>query len=159
MVRACRLSDARLLYVSTVGVFGRLKQAPYVETDMLNPVNVYGRTKLLGEFGVQQYEGAYQIVRAGRMFGGHVREKKFVGKIVRLLENQQEISVVDKIGSPTFTDELAQDIATLIGTEHIGLFHMTNRGVYFRYEVACKIVQYLGRKDVTVRQITSEKFP
>lgn len=160
VVSACRLISARLLYMSTAGVFDGQKPTPYAETDTPNPVNVYGRSKLAGEFAVREYPGAYQIVRAGWMVGGYERDKKFVGKILRLLEERRELSVVtDKRGSLTFVEDLSRGIATLIETTHTGLFHMTNHGVCSRYDVACKLVELLGRQDVTIRPVTSEAFP
>jgi len=99
-------------------------------------------------------------VRAGWMVGGYDRDKKFVAKMLRLLEERSELSAVtDKIGSLTFTEDLAKGLAALIETDHVGLFHMTNHGVCSRYEIALKLVSYLGRDDVTVRPVTSEAFP
>ncbi len=159
VAQICAQRGVRLLYVSTAGVFDGLKSSPYVESDRPNPVNVYGRTKLAGEFAVQQLRN-HLIVRAGWMVGGVERDKKFAGKILRLLEDRRTLSVVtDKIGSPTFTEDLSRGIAALIETRHTGVFHMTNHGVCSRYEFACKLVEYLGRKDVTITPITSEAFP
>ena len=156
----CQIYGVRLVYVSTAGVFDGEKPTPYIEGDMPNPVNVYGRSKLSGEYAVRHYVSAHQIVRAGWMFGGYSRDKKFVGKILRLLERQRTISVVtDKFGSPTFSEDLSRGIATLIDKEHFGVFHMTNCGVCSRYDVALKLVDILGRKDVTLLPITSDKFP
>lgn len=160
IVRACRAAGSRLLYMSTGSVFDGKKPTPYVETDPPNPVNVYARSKLAGEVAARQLEGRFQIVRAGWMVGGFERDKKFVGKILRLLEERRELSVVtDKRGSLTFTSDLAQCMARLAETEHTGIFHMTNQGVCSRYEVACAIVDYVGRTDVTIHPVTSDAFP
>lgn len=159
VAHACARQGVRLLYVSTAGVFDGSKSSPYVESDRPNPVNVYGRAKLAGEHAVQQLRD-YLIVRAGWMVGGVERDKKFAGKILRLLEGRRTLSVVmDKIGSPTFTENLSKGMAALIETRHTGVFHMTNRGVCSRYEFACKLVEYLGRKDVSITPITSDAFP
>ncbi|MBI4596953.1 MAG: dTDP-4-dehydrorhamnose reductase [Candidatus Omnitrophica bacterium] len=160
VISACRIGKARLLYMSTAGVFDGEKLTPYVETDAPNPVNVYGRSKLIGEHAVSQYRGRHQIVRASWMVGGFARDKKFVAKILRLLEERRELTVVtDKIGSLTFTEDVSRGIAALIATDHAGLFHMANQGVCSRYDVACEIVTSLGRTDVTVRPISSDAFP
>lgn len=160
LASACGRSRIRMLYVSTAGVFNGLKPTPYVESDQPDPVNVYGRAKLSGEFAVRYHVPSHLIVRAGWMVGGHDRDKKFAGKILQLLQTRNTLSVVtDKIGSPTFTEDLARGIATVIETEHVGVFHMTNQGVCSRYEFACKLVEFLGRRDVTIRPITSEAFP
>lgn len=160
MVQAARAVRARLLYMSTAGVFDGEKTTPYVESDAPNPVNVYGRSKLIGEYAVQQYTGHYQIVRASWMVGGFERDKKFVAKVLHLLEDRQELTVVtDKIGSLTFTTDLSRGIAALLETQETGIFHMANQGACSRYDVACEIVKSLGRNDVTVRPITSDAFP
>ncbi|MDP3722458.1 MAG: dTDP-4-dehydrorhamnose reductase [Candidatus Omnitrophota bacterium] len=160
LASACGRSRIRMLYVSTAGVFNGLKPTPYVESDQPDPVNVYGRAKLSGEFAVRHHVPSHLIVRAGWMVGGHDRDKKFAGKILQLLQTRNTLSVVtDKIGSPTFTEDLARGIATLIETDHVGVFHMTNHGVCSRYEFACKLVEFLGRPGVTIRPITSEAFP
>ncbi len=159
VVRAARAVGAKLLYVSTAAVFDGEKPTPYVETDAPNPVNVYGRTKLAGEYAVRRH-GAHQIVRASWMVGGYERDKKFVGKILRLIEERRELSVVtDKVGSLTFTPDLARGLATLVETPHTGLFHMANRGMCSRYDIAAKMLEYLGRRDVTLKPIGSDAFP
>jgi dTDP-4-dehydrorhamnose reductase len=160
LVAACRRAGARLLYVSTAAVFDGRKPTAYVETDAPEPVNVYGRTKLAGEYAVRRAAGPFQIVRASWMVGGLERDKKFVAKILQLLETRHELTVVtDKIGSLTFTNNLARGIATLLETDHAGIFHMANHGTCSRYQVAEKIVELLGRTDVTIRPVTSDAFP
>ncbi len=157
---ACKTRSIRLLYMSTAGVFDGEKPSPYIETDEPNPVNVYGRAKLAGEYAIRQYGGIYQIVRAGWMVGGYERDKKFAGKILRLLEEQHALRVVtDKVGTPTFTEDLTQGLLVLIGTAHVGVFHMTNHGSCSRYDFALKLVEYLGRKDVVISPISSDAFP
>jgi len=159
VVRACRAMGTRLLYMSTAAVFDGLKPTPYVETDPPNPVNVYGRTKLAGESVVRAYP-AHLIVRAGWMVGGYERDKKFVWKLLRLLEERRELSVVtDTRGSLTFTDDLSEGIAGLIETAHVGIFHIVNHGACSRYDIACKLLELLGRRDVTIRPVTSAAFP
>jgi dTDP-4-dehydrorhamnose reductase len=160
VARACRAIGARLLYMSTASVFDGRKPTPYVETDEPNPVNVYARSKLAGEFAARQLGGAHQIVRTGWMVGGYERDKKFVGKILRLLEERTELAIVtDKRGSLTFTDDLAAALADLLQTAHVGVIHVANTGVCSRFDVACSVVQLLGRRDVTIRPVTSEAFP
>lgn len=160
VARAARAAGAKLLYMSTAGVFDGEQPTPYVETDAPNPVNVYGRAKLAGEAAVRQAGIPYQIVRAGWMVGGFERDKKFVWKMLRLLEERRELLVVmDKIGSLTFTEDLARGITSLIETAHVGIFHMANHGVCSRYDIACKLVELLDRSDVTIRPVRSDAFP
>jgi dTDP-4-dehydrorhamnose reductase len=142
---AARRVRAKLVYVSTAGVFDGNKKEPYTEEDEPNPQNVYGRTKYQGEVMVRDLAPDYLIARSCWMFGGGPGvDKKFVSKIIRQLD-QDEIKVVDdKIGSLTYGRDLASAIKQLLIQNRTGLFHLTNRGFCSRYEVAEQIVKILG---------------
>lgn len=158
---ACRSNDVTLVYVSTAGVFDGEKPEAYIEFDPPNPVNVYGRSKLAGEQIVVSTLNRYYIVRAGWMIGGGQRDKKFVGKIARLIhEGRKELSVVhDKVGSPTYAKDLLGGIRSLIGTGYYGLYHMVNGGVGSRYEVALFLREVLRRPEVKILPVSSAHFP
>jgi len=155
---ACRRVRAKLVYVSTAGVFDGSKKEPYTEEDEPNPQNVYGRTKYLGEVMVRDLAPDYLIARSCWMFGGGPGvDKKFVGKIIKQLA-QSEIKVVnDKIGSLTYGKDLASAIKQLLILDRAGLFHLTNRGFCSRYEVAEQIVKILGA-NVKIIPVDSTEF-
>ena len=158
---ACQEFDVRLLYISTAGVFGGKKKEPYTEFDIPDPANIYGHSKLQGEHIVKNLLSRYFIIRAGWMVGGWEIDKKFVYKIVQqILEGRKELRVVcDKFGSPTFTRDFAGNLMNVINTNRYGLYHMTNRGTCSRYEVAVKIVEFMGLKSkVKIIAISSDEF-
>jgi len=157
----CQKHDIEVVYISTIGVFYGDKPDPYTEFDEPNPINVYGRSKLEGEKIVQNLLKRYYIVRAGWMVGGGPKkDKKFVGKIIRLLDKGTELKIVDdKIGSPTYTVDFSKCLADLIETGYYGLYHCTNKGYASRFEVAQKIVKFLGRSDVIIKPVSSAYFP
>ena len=162
MALVCRESGIKLVYISTAGVFFGDKPEPYTEFDAPRPANIYGVSKLQGEFSVQRLLSEYFIVRAGWMVGGWEIDKKFVYKIVQQLkEGKTELKVVsDKCGSPTFTKDFAKNLVALVKTGRYGLYHMTNRGSGSRYDIAVKIVEFMGLKGkVTVNPINSAQFP
>lgn len=158
---ACQLHSIPLIYVSTAAVFSGDKPEPYTEFDFPQPSNLYAHSKLAGEQIVSTLLQRFYIVRAGWMIGGGERDKKFVGKIVRLiLEGKKELMVVnDKVGSPTYAKELLGGIKTLIETGYYGLYHMVNRGSASRYEIALVLRDILRREDVEIRPISSASFP
>lgn len=157
---ACQRTDTAMVYISTAGVFDGNKIEPYDEFDTPNPINIYGKSKWEGEKIVSNLLRRYFIFRAGWMIGGGKKDKKFVGKIVNLLKDKNELSVVnDKIGTPTFVDDMAKCMISMIKTDRYGLFHMTNKGICSRYDIACEIVKILGRKGVKINQIKSAAFP
>jgi dTDP-4-dehydrorhamnose reductase len=156
----CQKEGIDLVYISTAGVFDGEKAEPYIEFDTPNPGNVYGKTKWEGERIIMALLTRYYIVRAGWMIGGKEKDKKFVAKIIKLMEEKDELIVVnDKFGSPTFTKDFSKCLVTLLQTGRYGTYHMTNQGTCSRYEVACKIKEYLGRDDVSIKPVTSASFP
>ncbi len=150
-----------MVYISTIGVFYGDKNEPYTEFDKPNPINTYGKSKLEGEKIVQSLLNRYYIVRAGWMVGGGPkRDKKFVAKIIRQINEKKVIRAVnDKIGSPTYTVDFSRCLADIIETGYFGLYHCTNKGYGSRFDVAKKIVSILSRSDVTIEPVCSAYFP
>ena len=157
----CQKQSIVMVYISTIGVFYGDKPEPYTEFDNPNPINVYGQSKLEGEKIVQSLLERYYIVRAGWMVGGGPkRDKKFVGKIIERMNETTVLKAVnDKIGSPTYTVDFSRCLTDLIETGYYGLYHCTNKGYGSRFDVAKKIVDFLGRSDVTVEPVSSAYFP
>lgn len=159
---ACRDTDVTLVYTSTAGVFGGEKAEPYTEVDEPGPANVYGHTKLAGERDVQTLLDRHYVVRAGWMVGGGPKEKKFVGMMRRFLAQGRThlVAVNDKFGSPTYAKDFAAGIRRLVETGDFGLYHLVNTGgPCTRYDVAVALCEILGRDDVTVEPVGSERFP
>ena len=149
-----------MVYVSTGAVFDGEKMGGYKEDDKVNPSNIYGESKLKGEESVRSMLDKYYIVRASWMIGGHNKDKKFVWKIAQLLKTKKEIPVVtDKYGSPTFTGDFAQGILDIVSKGEYGLYHCVSKGICSRFEIAEKIAEYLDRKNVVLKPVTSDKFP
>lgn len=157
----CQKQNIVMLYVSTIGVFYGDKIEPYNEFDIPHPANLYGLSKLEGEKIVQQLLNKFYIVRAGWMVGGGpTRDKKFVGKMIRQMNEKTTLRAVnDKIGSPTYTVDFSNCVSDLIETDYFGLYHCTNKGYCSRFDVAKKIVELMNRSDVKVEPVSSAVFP
>jgi len=159
---AAKEYGSRFLYISTGNVFDGSKLAAYVESDEPDPINKYGQSKLQGEEEVEGLLSEYFIIRVGWLVGGWELDKKFVYKIVQQLKDgKKELKVVsDKFGSPTFTKDFAANFMSLLNTEQFGLYHMSNKGTCSRYDIAVKVVEYMGFKDeVKIIPIDSSQFP
>lgn len=156
----CKRLDIPMVYISTGAVFDGDKQGGYTELDKPNPISVYGKSKLKGEEAVSSLLNKYYIVRAGWMIGGYSKDKKFVWKIIQLLNTKKEISVViDKTGSPTFTNDFSRGIIDIIPTGKYGIYHCVNKGICTRFDIAKKIAEYLKKTDVVIKPVTSDAFP
>lgn len=156
IVEICKKIDAKMLYISTDYVFDGTKEGFYEVDDKLNPINVYGKTKLLGEQAVQRILDKYFIVRISWVFGKH--GNNFVKTMLRLGKERKEINVVaDQYGSPTYTEDLAPLLVEMIQTDKYGIYHVTNEGVCTWAEFAEEIFKVTGM-DVKVNHITTAEY-
>ncbi|MFN4295153.1 MAG: dTDP-4-dehydrorhamnose reductase [Thermoflexales bacterium] len=157
----CRELDAALLHVSTDYVFDGAKRAPYVETDPPNPLSAYGTSKLAGELLIRAAWRKHYIVRTCGLYGlagASGKGGNFVNTMLRLAQEGKPIRVVnDQTCTPTFTKDLAQQIARLIETEAYGVYHITNAGACTWYEFACEAFRLAGLRP-DARPITSAEF-
>lgn len=137
--------DAKLVYVTTAGVFDGAKQELYTEEDEANPQNYYGRSKHLGELAVKGILKNCIIIRVCWMFGGGPqKDQKFVAKIIKQFDKGEIKVVEDQIGSPTFGKDLIGAIKELLEQDASGVFNLANKGVCSRYEFAKEIVNILN---------------
>ena len=149
--------NAKMLYISTDYVFDGTKDGFYEVYDKPNPINVYGKTKLLGEQAVQKILDKYFIVRISWVFGEH--GNNFVKTMLRLGKERKEINVVaDQYGSPTYTADLAPLLVEMIKTEKYGVYHATNEGVCTWAEFAEEIFK-IADIDIKVNHITTAEYP
>src|SRR2546426_11181778 len=128
-------ANARLIYLSTDYVFDGKKTEPYTERDPVNPLNVYGRSKLAGgEEAVKDCRRTL-VLRTAWLYG--VDGQKFVKTILSLAVVQPEVRVgEDQRGSPTYARHLAQVIAGLIRSDLTGVIHAGGAGDGLRQAVA-----------------------
>ena len=153
----CKKINAKMLYISTDYVFDGTKDGFYEVDDKPNPINVYGKTKLIGEQVVQRILEKYYIVRISWVFGEH--GNNFVKTMLRLGRKYKELNVVaDQYGSPTYTADLAPLLVDMIQTEKYGIYHATNEEVCTWAEFAEEIFKIAGM-DVKVNYITAAEYP
>lgn len=153
--------DIPILYISTAGIFDGT-QDTYDDWSVPNPLGVYARSKYMGELFVKENAYRYLICRAGWMMGGgHIKDKKFVNKLITQLNiGKRELFVVDdKMGTPTYTLDFARNVELLISKEYWGIYNMVCKGVTSRFEVASKILDILNLKNkIALTAVSSSYF-
>jgi len=147
---ACCAHDAALVHMSTDYVFGGEKgrRTPYIETDVTAPINVYGVSKLAGEHFVQYLLDRCFIFRVSGLYGVAGSSDKggnFVELMLRLAREGKDIRVVDDQRlTPTYTVDLARQMAAVIETDRYGLYHATSQGDCTWYDFAAEIFRQSG---------------
>jgi dTDP-4-dehydrorhamnose reductase len=156
---ACHEFDAVLIQISTDFVFDGEKREPYVETDLPNPISVYGASKLQGEVEVKQRLEKYFILRTSWLYSEH--GSNFMKTMLRLAETRDEISVVsDQIGTPTYAGDLAKMILNIVSSKNtnFGPYHYSNEGVVSWYDFA-KAIFEVSAVEIKLNPIKTGDYP
>jgi dTDP-4-dehydrorhamnose reductase len=147
----------KICYISTDYVFDGTSTTPYREYDNTNPTSIYGKSKRAGEHMVQTLSTKFFIVRTSWVYG--LYGNNFVKTMLRLAVGRDQLKVVhDQVGSPTFTEDLADFLLKLVVTENYGVYHASNSGVCSWYDFAKAIFEE-SKVSITVNPCTTEEFP
>lgn len=135
---------AVLIHISTDYVFDGCKSSPYEESDPPNPLNVYGNTKLAGEYFIRSLLDKYFVLRTSAIYGDNPCRAKgglnFIQLMLKLAKERGEVRVVDSEHvTPTTTLELARQIVELSRSDAYGLYHATAEGACSWFEFAREI--------------------
>ena len=149
---------AFVVHVSTDYVFDGSKRTPWVESDPVAPLGVYGETKLAGERAVAAANPAHAIVRTAWLFGAG--GKNFVDTMLALGSAREEVSVVtDQVGCPTWTGHLADALVELAERpQDSGIHHIAGAGSCSWNELALEVMDRAGL-DCRVLPATTDQFP
>ena len=143
-----------VVYVSSDYVFDGTKREPYVESDPVNPLSAYGRSKLAGERATAESNPRHFVARSSWLFGPG--GKNFVETMLSL---GPEVRVVDdQVGCPTFTGHLADALVRLAATEDYGMHHVAASGACSWFEFAREIFARAG-SDTRAEPVTTADFP
>jgi dTDP-4-dehydrorhamnose reductase len=156
-------TGATILHVSTDYVFDGQKSSPYVEEDLPAPLNVYGNTKLSGEFFVRSINPRHFVVRTSAIYGENPCRAKgglnFIELMLKLSKEREELRVVnDEFVTPTPTLQIARQLVALSRSSDYGLYHATAEGSCSWYEFAAAIFE-LTKTKVRLEAAKPGEFP
>ena len=146
----CSEKNIKFVTYSTDYVFDGIKGSPYEESDMSNPLQIYGLSKLAGEYITLNYSTTGIVVRTCGVYGGEEgsRSKKgnFALSILRQAKKERVIEVSsEQIVNPTYAVDLAKATLDLLTHEEIaGIYHLVNEGYCSWAEFASEIIKAKG---------------
>lgn len=159
--------DIPVIQISTDYVFDGQSSAPYVESDDVNPMNVYGRTKLAGEQAIADSGARAVILRTAWIFSAN--DNNFLKTMLRIgLENDVVRVVDDQIGSPTSAASLAKIIQNIALCFHRkngvpnGIYHCVNQGTVSWYGLASyifEVAESYGYRSPKLVPVSTQEFP
>ena len=146
---AARL-NAALIHFSTDYVYDGAKSGFYDETDAVNPVSVYGKSKLAGEDAIRAVGLQHLILRTSWVYGAY--GKNFLKTILRLGAERDSLRIVgDQFGAPTSSESIAEGVADLVQAwqphqeNQTGIYHFTNTGETSWHGFSCEIINEYNR--------------
>jgi dTDP-4-dehydrorhamnose reductase len=153
----------KLVHISTDYVFDGKRHIPYTEQDPAAPLNVYGNSKLSGEYFVRGTNPRHFVVRVSAIYGANPCRAKaglnFIELMLKLSREREEVRVVDdEFVTPTPTIEIGKQLVVLTRTSEFGLYHATAEGSCSWYEFAHAIFDLSGTK-VRLERASSGDFP
>ena len=168
LASACAETGIPLVHISTDFVFDGQKRDPYLETDQISPLNVYGKSKAAGEIEVRERLREHIILRTSWVYGVHGHN--FVKTMLRLGREKEVVRVVaDQYGCPTYAADLAETVLAIVGRiiqgRQItwGTYHYCGKGVTtwhgFAEAVFALAAQYTSLKVKRVEPIGTSQYP
>ena len=162
LARAMKEVGGTLFHVSTDYVFGCDGNTPRTEEMPLNPLGVYGRTKMHGEQAILESGCKALIFRTAWLYSEF--GNNFLKTMMRLTSEKEQLNVVfDQVGTPTYAGDLALAIFSIIeagvyaGNE--GIYHFSNEGVCSWYDFAVEIAAAAGNTSCRINPCHSSEFP
>ena len=168
--------NAALIHFSTDYVYDGSKIESYVETDAVNPLSVYGKSKLAGELAINAVGLPHLILRTSWVYGAY--GKNFLKTIIRLASERESLRIVaDQFGAPTSSESITDAVIELLNTwqphdaNQTGIYHFTNQGKTswhgFSSEIvneynnlaSCKGLQMLKANVENIEAITTADYP
>lgn len=147
------------IHISTDYVFDGTVSTPRLESDQVNPIGVYGQTKLEGEQLALDTNPKTIIIRTAWVYSKY--GKNFVKTMLWLFNEKEEIGVInDQIGSPTNAVDLADTIAKILTHENLvyGIYNYSNEGECSWFDFASKIKE-LTNSDIKINAIPTTAYP
>ncbi len=162
LVKACEANNIKLIHVSTDYVFNGEAFYPLKESESVNPLGVYGKTKLEGEQYIIDSNIEGIVIRTSWLYSSF--GNNFVKTMMRLGAERDSLGVIfDQIGTPTYAGDLAFSIMSIIsGAKKLDskgkTYHFSNEGVASWYDFALAIFELSGI-NCSVNPIESSEYP
>ncbi|MUP45139.1 dTDP-4-dehydrorhamnose reductase [Gramella sp. BOM4] len=151
LAEICSEKDIQLFHFSTDYVFNGKASEPYSEKDEVDPINVYGASKLAGERKIEEKLEKHFIFRTSWLYSefGH----NFFNTILKKADEKAELNITSsQTGTPTNANDLAEFVLKVIesGSEKYGIYHFSNLGEATWYDFAKEILDYSQKIDEVV---------
>ena len=151
-------NNCKLIHISTNYVFDGSSIFPITENSETNPINIYGKTKLLGEIACTSYNPYSIIIRTSWLYSSF--GNNFVKQMINLMQHKKKLNVInDQIGSPTYAADLAKVLLEIIDNNSWipGIYNYTNEAKISWFDLANDIKVIYGFNTI-INSITTKEY-
>lgn len=164
LIKALDKIDGKLIHISTDYVFDGYNSQPYLESDAVNPIGIYGKTKRAGELAVLNSNIDALVIRTSWLYSSY--GNNFTKTMLRLGGERDSLNVIcDQVGTPTYAKNLATTCLEIISRHYStniskkgNLYHYSNEGVASWYDFAISIMEFAGL-NCKVKPIQTKDYP
>lgn len=159
LAEECKISETMLVHISTDYVFDGTSKSDYRETDVPNPLNIYGSSKLAGERLIARSGVNSFIIRTSWLYSEF--GNNFIKTMLDLGQKGKKLRIIDdQIGSPTYAGDLANAIIHLVKhrkTKGVTIFHITNSGATSWYKLTKQLFVEAGISEI-ITPVTTQAY-
>lgn len=147
------------LFLSTDFIFSG-DEGMYREEDPAAPVNYYGQTKMEAEQAIKQYPYDWSIARTVLVYGDPKGGRhNILTMVAEKLKAGQPLKIFnDQVRTPTYVEDLAQGLKTIIDKRAIGIYHLSGEDVKTPYQMAVETAGFLGFEPALIEKVTEQTF-
>jgi dTDP-4-dehydrorhamnose reductase len=157
IAKVCKDINAKLIFLSTDAVFDGNNNGKYLESDVPNPINYYGQTKLFAEKVVIGVSRDNVVLRTSVIYGWHNRSR-FTNWIIDSLTEQKIVDpYVDQFNTPTLVNDLVECILRIMKMNIAGLYHAVGSTCLNRYQFAIQIAKTFMLDTRLIKSVTSSE--
>ena len=159
LLNAAEKLNCFFIFLSTDFVFSG-DEGMYKEDDERKPVNYYGETKLLAEDGIKKYSLPWAIVRTILVYGKpFLSRQNILTMVASALTEGEELNIFnDQVRTPTYVEDLAKAIVSVIEKKAGGIYHISGEDVLTPYQMAIAVAQYLQLDGTLIHKVEEKDF-
>lgn len=145
LVYICKKFDVNLIYISSDHLFSGKNVNGYSETSKTNPLNLYGKSKVLSENFIKKNLTKYLIIRTNFFGRGNKFKSSFSDRIINSLKKNKNIRLFEDVYfNPISMYQLSNLIFKLVNLNKTGTFNISTNKRITKYEFGLKIAKYLN---------------
>jgi dTDP-4-dehydrorhamnose reductase len=150
---------AKFVYISTDAVFDGEKSGKFTEDDKVNPVNIYGKSKLTGEFKTTENSNNYLILRTN-IYGWNIQKKlSFAEWVYDSLASNKVINMFnDVLFSPIYVGNFAEVLKDLLNKDTTGLYHLAGNDCCSKLEFGVALAKTFSFDEKLIKSISLDDF-